>query len=203
MEKDPKDDWKTGSGEATAGERSTPSELVARIEQLERELEAARDEASRNHERWVRECADLENQKKRAARERSETVRFANEAILKDVLPIVDNLERAVEHARGGGNGAPLVEGVSLVLKSLLDVLERHGVRRIDTKGARFDPAHHEAMAHVESPAHEPNAVMDEHQAGYRLNDRLLRPALVTVAKAPEAKASPGAGNLAKDKTRD
>ena len=104
--------------------------------------------------------------------------------------------ERAVEHARSGGNGQPLAEGVALVLKSLLDVLERHGVTRVEAKGVPFDPAHHEAMGHVASDEHEPNVVVEEHQRGYRLNDRLLRPALVSVAK-------PAAGNLAKDKTRD
>jgi molecular chaperone GrpE len=82
------------------------------------------------------------------------------------------------------------------VLKSLLDLLERHGVTRVPAKGEPFDPAHHEAMAHVETREHEPNRVVEEHQAGYRLNDRLLRPALVTVAKSPDA-------NLAKDKGRD
>jgi len=202
MDKDVKDDGQRADSEgAMGGREESPSDAEARIEALEAELKAAREEATRNHERWILERADLENQKKRAARERSETIRFANESILRDLLPIIDNLERAVEHARGGGNGQPLVEGVGLVLKSFLDVLERHGVRRIETKGARFDPAHHEAMAHVESPEHEPNAVMGEHQAGYRLNDRLLRPALVTVAKAPEG--TPGEGNLAKDKRRD
>ena len=165
------------------------------IAALERDLEAARDEARQNHDRWLRERADLENLKKRAARERAETIRSANESILRDLLPIVDNLERAVEHAQSGGNGQPLVEGVGLVLKALLDVLEKHGVQPIDAKGAPFDPAHHEAMAHVESKEHEPNRVIEEHQRGYRLNDRLLRPALVSVAKAPD--------NLAKDKDRD
>src|SRR5439155_21311504 len=128
------------------------------------------------------------------------TVRYANEAVLRDLLAVVDNLERAVAHARGGGNGKPLVEGVELVLKSLLDVLERHGVRRVETKGARFDPAHHEAMAHVETSEHEPNAVIEEHQAGYRLSERLLRPALVTVAKAPGPKQPEPDANLAKGK---
>ena len=202
MDKDVKNGGQGADPEEAMGDREdNPGDAAARIAALEAEVKAAREEADRNRERWVLERADLENQKKRAARERSETIRFANESILKDLLPIVDNLERAVEHARGGGNGQPLVEGVGLVLKALLDVLERHGVRRIETKGTRFDPAHHEAMAHVESPEHEPNAVMDEHQAGYRLNDRLLRPALVTVAKAPETPPDPG--NLAKDKTRD
>jgi molecular chaperone GrpE len=177
--------------EAPAGDLA-----AARVAALEADLAAAREEARQNHERWLRERADLENLKKRASRERAETVRFANENLLKDLLPVVDNLERAVEHAQGGGNGQPLVEGVALVLKALLDVLERHGVTRIAAKGAPFDPAHHEAVAHVESGEHEPNSVVEEHQGGYLLNERLLRPALVSVAKAPEA-------NLAKDRGRD
>jgi|RhiMetdeSRZDD1v2_1073273.scaffolds.fasta_scaffold274919_3 molecular chaperone GrpE len=173
-----------------------PGEPEARIAALEGELAAAREEARQNHERWVRERADLENVKRRAARERTDTIRFANERVLKDLLPVIDNLERAVEHARGGGDGQSLVDGVALVLKALLDVLERHGVTRIAAKGEPFDPAQHEAMAHVETTEHEPNRVVEEHQAGYRLNDRLLRPALVSVAKPPDA-------NLAKDKGRD
>ena len=173
-----------------------PRDPEERIGALENELAAAREEARQNHDRWVRERADLENVKRRAARERSDTIRFANERVLKDLLPVIDNLERAVEHARGGGDGHLLVEGVTLVLKSLLDLLERQGVTRIAAKGEPFDPAHHEAMAHVETREHEPNRVVEEHQTGYRLNDRLLRPALVSVAKSPDA-------NLAKDKRRD
>src|SRR6266446_6454183 len=171
-------------------------ELEARVAELEAELAAAREEARQNQERWLRERADLENLKKRAARERAEAIRYANESVLKDLLPVVDNLERAVEHARGGGNGQTLVEGVALVLKSLRDVLERHGVTRIEAKGTPFDPAQHEAMAHVESAEHEPNSVIEEHQPGYRLQERLLRPALVSVAKAPDP-------NLAREKDRD
>ena len=170
-------------------------DLGSRVETLEGELASAREEARQNHERWLRERADLENLKKRAARDRAETIRFANEQILKDLLPIVDNLERAIEHARSGGDGQPLAEGVALVLKSLLDVLDRHGVTRIEAKGTAFDPTQHEAMAHVESETHEPNVVVEEHQPGYRLNERLLRPALVSIAKPRE--------NLAKDKARD
>jgi molecular chaperone GrpE len=156
-----------------------------RIRALEEALAGAREDARVSQDRWLRERADLENLKKRTARERAETAKFANEQVLRDLLPVVDNLERAVGHAQGGGNGAPLVEGVALVLKALLDLLERHGVSRIEAEGQRFDPAHHEAMAHVESERHEPNSVIEEHQRGYRLHERLLRPALVTVAKAP------------------
>lgn len=165
---------------------------------LEAEVAALREELRQANDRWLRERADLENVKKRAARERADTIRFATENLLKDLLPVVDNLERAVEHARSGGDGQSLAEGVGLVLKALLDVLERHGVTRVAAKGAAFDPAHHEAMAHVETSEHDPNVVVEEHQRGYRLNDRLLRPALVSIAKPPTEP-----GNLAKGKARD
>jgi molecular chaperone GrpE len=186
------DDRKRGAREDALPEEG---DLLARVAALEAELEKMREDARQSHERWLRERADLENLKKRLARERAETARFANESVLRDLLPIVDNLERAVAHAERVGNGAPLVEGVTLVLKSLLDVLERNGVTRIVAKGTPFDPAQHEAMAHVESADHEPNSVIEEHQPGYRLRERLLRPALVSVAKAPD--------NLARDRDRD
>lgn len=173
-------------------------DLTARVQALEAELASAREEKRQHHERWLRERADLENLKKRTARERVEVVKFANEQLLKDLLPVLDNLERAIGHAQGGGNGEPLVEGVELILRALEEVLERHGVTPITSAGAPFDPAHHQAMAHVESAEHAPNSVIEEHQRGYRLNDRLLRPALVTVAKGP-----PPERNLAKDKGGD
>src|SRR5919201_1039652 len=132
--------------DAPKGASAPGEDLAARVAALEAELARAREEARQSHERWLRERADLENLKKRAARERAETVKFANESVFRDLLPIVDNLERADAQAEGGGDGQPLVEGVALVLKSLLDVLERYGVKRIEAKGAHFDPAQHEAM---------------------------------------------------------
>jgi molecular chaperone GrpE len=172
-----------------------PEPREDRVAALEAELEAAREEARQANERAMRERADAENVKKRASREQGEAVRYGTERLVRDLLPVVDNLERAVQAAQGGGNGAPLVEGVTLVLKALLDVLGRHGVTRVEAEGTRFDPAHHEAVAHVESAQHEPNAVMQEHQPGYRLHDRLLRPALVTVSKGPTNLAKPEGGD--------
>ena len=154
------------------------------IADLRNQLEAKELEAKNSYERYLRQAAELDNFKKRTARERDETTRFANEALIKDLLPVVDNLERAVAHASGGGNGKPLVEGVEMVLKTLLDVLMKHGVVQITALGQLFDPSKHEAMAQVESDTHEPNSVVDELHKGYMLRDRLLRPALVSVAKA-------------------
>ena len=186
-------------GDPDAGVAPQPSDPTARIAALEAELEAAREEVRQANERWIRERADGENLKKRVARERVEDVRAATASLMRDLLPVVDNLERAVQAAQGGGNGQPLVEGVSLVLKALTDVLARHGVTRVESKGARFDPSHHEAVAHVESAEHEPNAVIEEHQPGYRHHDRLLRPALVTVSKGPSGRPL----NLAKPRGGD
>src|SRR5262245_9485585 len=162
---------------------AAPENNEERIRALEAALEAAREDAKQSQDRWVRERADLENLKRRATREKADLAKFASEGVLRDLLPVIDNLERAVAHAEPDGD--PLLSGVKLVLKSLQEVLERHGVKRVAARGALFDPAEHEAVAQIESAVHEPNAVVDEHQAGYRLHDRLLRPAMVTVAKAP------------------
>jgi molecular chaperone GrpE len=142
-------------------------------------LEEKTAEAHANHDRVLRERAELENFKKRMQREKADALRFASEPLIRDLLPVVDNLERAVEHA---GSGQSVVEGVRLVLKSLQDILERHGVKRIEAVGAPFDPSRHEAMAQVESAEHEPNRVVAQHHSGYLLHDRLLRPALVSVS---------------------
>lgn len=165
---------------------------------LEAELAAAKEEAKQANDRWMRERADLENLKKRSAREREDAVRFGTEKLVRDLLPVVDNLERAVAAAAQRGSDPSLAEGVALVRKTLLDALERHGVSRVAAEGERFDPNHHEAVAHIESAEHAPNAVIAEHQPGYRLHDRLLRPAMVTVSKG-----SPGSGNLANDQSGD
>lgn len=164
------------------------------LTQLREQLEAKAKEAQANYDRYVRQLAELENYKKRTLRDKEETIRFANESLIKDMLPIVDNLERAVAHAQGGGNGKPLVEGVELVLKGLIDALGKHGLVQVSAIGQPFDPERHEAMAQVETDSHAPNTVVDEHHKGYLLFDRLLRPALVTIAKAPEIKEKKNSG---------
>jgi molecular chaperone GrpE len=152
---------------------------------LQAQLAEKEAKAKTNYDLFLRERAELENFKRRMQREKSEALRFANEPLLRDLLPVVDNLERATIHAQGGGNEQPLLEGVTLVLRSFLDVLEKHGVTRMTAKGEPFDPSKHDAVAQVESSEVAANTVLDEHASGYSLHDRLLRAAMVSVSKAP------------------
>src|SRR6185369_5793617 len=148
--KDNQDDLKVDEPVTEISAENVPS-TSAEIENLRQALAAKELEAKTNYDRFLRQVADLENFKKRSAREREDISRFANEALIKDLLDVVDNLERAVAHAAGGGNGKPLVEGVEMVLRGLLDVLVKHGVSPISAQGQPFDPTKHEAMSQVES----------------------------------------------------
>ena len=170
-----------GGPDAPAAEPAEP-DPVEEVARLQAELA---ETTARYDDLLLRERAELDNFKRRMQRDKIEAVRFAAEPLLRDVLPVVDNLERAVEHARDAEESSALVEGVEMVLRSLSDVLEKHGVTRVAACGAPFDPGVHQAVAHVEDSAAEPNTVLDEHQSGYRFHDRLLRPAMVSVAKAP------------------
>ncbi|MDY6849379.1 MAG: nucleotide exchange factor GrpE [Thermodesulfobacteriota bacterium] len=153
---------------------------------VERELEQAREEAQRNHDQYLRVAADLENFRKRAQREKEELSKFANERILREILPVVDNLERAVEHARQeNSSGEGLLEGVEMTLTQFGKVLEKFGVTPVSSIGEPFDPARHEAVGQLETAEHAPNVVAQELQKGYLLHERLLRPAMVLVAKPP------------------
>jgi molecular chaperone GrpE len=163
--------------EQAEGAASAPE---SEIEPLRQKLAEKEDEARVNHDRFLRERAEVENFKKRMLREKAEALRFASEPLIRDLIPVIDNLERALEC--GEGDGKSVIEGVRMVVKSLLEILDRHGVKRIEALGQPFDPAHHQAMAQVESAEHEPNQVVEQHHTGYLFHDRLLRPALVTVS---------------------
>jgi molecular chaperone GrpE len=142
-------------------------------------LAAERDEAV---DRWKRTAADFDNFRKRALRERQELVTLANERLVKDLLPILDDLERALE-AAAQHQEAQLEEGVRLTHRALATLLEQNGVQEIDTS-ARFDPHVHEALLTQPSEAEE-GSVIDVVQKGYTLGDRVVRPARVVVAAAP------------------
>lgn len=160
------------------------------IEKLKQEISSANDEARKNWDLYLRERADLENARKRHQREREEAIRFANDRLLKEMIPVLDNLERAVDHAdQGNDDNQGLLEGVNMTINQFRKALEDFGVKGINAIGAAFDPNLHQAMGQVESGEHAPNTVVSEFQKGYLLHDRLLRPSLVMVAKVPEEKA--------------
>ena len=177
------DENKPSANTTESATLNQPDELA----KLRQYLKVKEEEAKENYERYLRQVAELENFKKRTNREREEAIRFANETLVKDLLPIVDNLERAVVHSKDGANGKTLVEGIEMVLRGLFDVLAKHGVVQVSAVGQPFDPEKHEAMAQVEVETHEPNTIVEEYHKGYMFRDRLLRPALVSVAKPLES----------------
>ena len=151
------------------------------------EIEKARGEAKEAQDKYLRLYAETDNFKKRMARESVEREKYHNEAILKELLPVLDNLERALAHAgESGGEGEGIIEGVKMVRKQFLDTIAKFGVIPVETKGLPFDPNIEQAVMQVETEDYEPGMVVDEFQRGYTLNDRLLRAAMVTVSKRPE-----------------
>lgn len=172
------------SGEETSSGNENSAELTLE-EQLRNQLSSALEETKVHKEQYLRTLADMENLRKRTQREKEDVAKFANENILRDILPVIDNLERALEHADQSENGAGLIEGVQMTLTQFSQVLTRFGVAPVDALGQPFDPALHQAMGQLESAEHPPNTVIQQMQKGYQLNERLLRPALVMVAKEP------------------
>jgi len=140
-------------------------------------------EAAANYDKYVRAVAELDNYKKRAARERADIIKFGKEDLIKDILPFVDSLDRALEHAESAPDINSFKEGLKLIQDQLLCSLKKHGVERIECAGQEFDPNFHEAMLQVESEQHEENKVINEFERGYLLNGRLLRPSRVSVCK--------------------
>lgn len=158
--------------------------LEEELKKLKEQLKAKEDEARGNHDRFLRSCAELENFKKRSAREKEEFIRFSMEKMVKELLPVLDNLERAVEHSKSTQDFDGLVEGVGMTVKLFHQCLDRFGVAPVTSLGEKFDPTRHEAIMQVEEGDHDADTVVGEHQKGYTFNERLLRPCLVTVARS-------------------
>ncbi len=161
--------------------RGAPPEPSPREAELLAELEATKDRHLRLH-------ADFENFRRRASRERLEAEQYGHQNLVKDLLTAVDNLDRAIDHARrsDGGDLESLLQGVELVRRELVAALVKHGVAAIEAAGRPFDPALHEAMAQAPDDSVAPNTVIEELQRGYVLRDRLLRPARVVVSRRSE-----------------
>jgi molecular chaperone GrpE len=147
------------------------------------ELEVAKKEALEHYEKMLRLAAEFENYKKRMEKERSVAIKYAEENILKELLPFIDNLERALEQGRSTEDGKVLLEGVELTLKGLLDSLEKFGLKSVSNVGEPFDPNYHEALTMEASEEIPENHILREFQKGYMLKDRLIRAAKVVVSK--------------------
>lgn len=166
-------------GETLHGESAAPGDPQGALEAKEQELAELRD-------KYLRALADNENARKRIRQQSEESVRIQREAILRDLLPIIDNLERAVEAARTSDSGSKtIIDGVEMVLRSMMDLLRAQGVTTLESVGQTFDPTRHEAVDHVASEVHAPNQIVQEFHRGYQIGDRVIRPARVSVSKGP------------------
>ena len=157
-------------------EASNPTSADSQEKQAQEELQIYQD-------KYIRLAAEFENYKRRAQRDQSDAIRYANESLLKNLLSTLDNLERAIQCGKDAGASGALLEGVELTHKQFLETVGKLGVSQVSSTGSRFDPTMHQAVAQVESETAEPNTVVEEFQKGYFLHDRILRPAMVTVAK--------------------
>jgi molecular chaperone GrpE len=146
-------------------------------------LAQAQAETARLKDQLLRLAADFDNYKKRSRRELADTAKMAREDVLKELLPVFDNLERATSHASQATDVKALTEGISMVTRQFLDTLGKLGIERVAALGLPFDPTVHEAVQHLETTEHAPGTVAMELQAGYRQGERVIRPAMVVVAK--------------------
>jgi len=165
-----------------ASDEDVHKAVSAQNAELKEELARKEEEATANYDKYLRAVADLDNYKKRAIREKADIIKYGKEDVIKDILPFVDSLDRALAHADNSDVQA-FKEGIKLIQEQLLSCLKKHGVEKIDSVGLDFDPNFHEAMMQVESEEHAENKVVNEVQKGYLLNGRLLRPSKVCVCK--------------------
>ncbi len=173
----------TGKDEATPSTAEAPAgDPVAE----------AKAEAAKMKEQWMRTAADFDNFRKRSRRELEDTRKAGKEDLLKEFLPVFDNLERAIQSAQKSTDVKGVAEGLAMVLRQYTDTLARGGITKVTTVGAQFDPTHHEAIQQVETDEHPPGTVVAEVQPGYAQGERLIRAAMVVVAKP---KSSAGGGD--------
>jgi molecular chaperone GrpE len=179
------------SEESTAAGETPQAPANSDVEELRSQLSMSQEKGRETmarlqdaHERMLRSVADLENYRKRAQKEKEQIQKFGAEKILSDFLPVLDNLDRALEHSNSAADFTSLMQGVSMTRKLFEDTLAKHGVQPIPSVGHPFDPHFHEAIQQAESQDLPPNHVVSELASGYTLNDRLLRPALVIVSSA-------------------
>jgi molecular chaperone GrpE len=154
----------------------SPEELLEKAREFQRESE-------KNYDLYLRSQAEMENLKKRARKEKEDYLKFANENLIKEMLPVLDNLGKALSHSDNENNVHALKEGIRLTLKGLKYTLAKSGLEEVKTLGEPFDPCFHEAVSELDDPKAKPGIVLTELQKGYTLNARLIRPAMVVVSR--------------------
>ncbi len=157
-------------------EEMTKQELLVKLKDTEQE-------AKKNYDLYMRTYAEMENIIKRGKKEREDLAKFANESLIKDILPVIDNLERAISHVQDDNNPSRLVEGLDLTLNGLMTTLKKAGLKEVEAEGEPFDPNFHEAISQQIDDTVAPGHVIIEFQKGYLLNGRLIRPSMVVISQ--------------------
>jgi molecular chaperone GrpE len=170
------------TGHEAKGERQKQVEEMTREELIDK-LKDVEKQSQENYDVYMRAYAEMENIKKRGAKEREDLAKFANESLIKEILPVIDSLEKALIHARDDTNPSGLAEGIEMILKGLRSTLEKAGLREIEAMGKPFDPHFHEAMSQQPDDTVPPKHVIMEMQKGYLLNGRLIRPSMVVISQ--------------------
>jgi len=168
---------------AASSETSDVEEKADEVTKLKEEIEKYQAEAKQNYDRYLRAIAEMENMKKRVAREREEYIKFAALSLIKKLLPIIDNLDRALNMSKESSDYEVLFKGVEMISDSLHDLIKKEGVEGIEAVGKPFDPQYHEPLAVEDSSEHPENTVIEELQKGYLMHGRVIRPSLVKVSK--------------------
>jgi len=179
----------------TANRDPASSEVGMAQEDLLQALEKVTKDKQELYDQYLRLLADFDNFKKRITKEKAELIQFGNESLIKEFLPVIDNIERVLAHRVREEDMEVFRRGVELVLQEALRILARHDVRPIEAMGKPFNPNLHEAIQTIEDPEAQPETVVDEHQKGYTFRGKLLRPSMVIVAVMPRGEEGMGGGD--------
>ncbi|MBW2204159.1 MAG: nucleotide exchange factor GrpE [Deltaproteobacteria bacterium] len=178
LEEDPREEGESQDQE----EEEIPITKMTKA-QLIKKIEKVQEASDKNLDLYIRSQAEIDNLKKRYQKERQDLVKFANESLIKQLLPVVDNLEKAITHSQDEDSIEAIRDGVDLTLKGLTDILQKAGVETVESVGEQFDPNFHEAVSEMADDGVEPGTVIKDLQKGYILNQRLIRPSMVIVSK--------------------
>jgi len=178
LEEDPREEEESQEQE----EKEIPLTKMTKAKLIEK-IEKVQEASDKNLDLYIRSQAEIDNLKKRYQKEQQGLVKFANESLIKQLLPVVDSLEKAITHSQDEDSIQTIREGVDLTLKGLMDILQKAGVETIEAIGEQFDPNFHEAVSEMADDGVEPGTVIKDLQKGYILNQRLIRPSMVIVSK--------------------